>query len=857
MKKIVLVDGNNLMFRSYYATAYNGNFMNNSKGFPTNALFGFTNMINKILKEENPEYIIVAFDKGKTFRHEKYKDYKGGRVETPNELKIQFPLAKKLLEAMGIKYYEIDNYEADDIIGTFSKYCDHNDYKGLIVSSDKDLLQLINEDVDIKLLKQKDYIRYNEKTFEEAYGIKPINVIDLKALMGDSSDNIPGVKGVGEKTALKLLQEYKTLDNLYNNIDNIKGKLKEKLINDKDNAYMSYNLATIVTDVDMNITLEDTKYKGENTVELNKLYEDLEFYSFLKKKEVKEDKINVSITTDIEKLNINDPVAVYLEILGHNYHQAEILGMGIYNENISTFIPLEALKQNPSFLKETPKYTYDLKKLIVSLKYQGIEVNNFIFDAFVAGSLLDYNVKEDIAYLASELGFKIPFYETVYGKGSKLNIPDINEIAKNTILKAKFIYESKEVIENKIKTEEMSDLFNNIEMPLISVLADMEYTGVKVNENVLKEIGEDISLKLELITKDIYNYAGEEFNISSPKQLSYILFEKLNLKHGKKIASGYSTNAEVLNKLKGSHPIIDLILDYRTLTKTYNNYVTGLLKCLDNGKVHTIYTQNYTRTGRLSSTEPNLQNIPIKEGHGREIRKAFIPNGKYILSADYSQIELRILAHIAAVPTLIEAFKEGKDIHAKTASDIFKISIDAVNSNMRRIAKAVNFGIIYGISSFGLAQNLNISAKEAKEFIETYLYTYPGIKDYMDNIVKKAKEDGFVRTLYNRKRNIPELKNTVYTIRQSGERIALNTPIQGTSADIIKKAMVNVFKALNENNLKSKMIMQVHDELIFDVYEEELEEIIKLAKKEMENVCKLTVPLKADINYGINWYEAK
>ena len=857
MQKIVLVDGNNLMFRSYYATAYNGNFMNNSKGFPTNALFGFTNMINKILKEENPEYIIVAFDKGKTFRHEKYKDYKGGRVETPNELKIQFPLAKKLLEAMGIKYYEIDNYEADDIIGTFSKYCDHNDYKGLIVSSDKDLLQLINEDVDIKLLKQKDYIRYNEKTFEEAYGIKPINVIDLKALMGDSSDNIPGVKGVGEKTALKLLQEYKTLDNLYNNIDNIKGKLKEKLINDKENAYMSYNLATIVTDVDMNITLEDTKYKGENTVELNKLYEDLEFYSFLKKKEVKEDKINVSITTDIEKLNINEPVAVYLEILGHNYHQAEILGMGIYNENISTFIPLEALKQNPSFLKETPKYTYDLKKLIVSLKYQGIEVNNFIFDAFVAGSLLDYNVKEDIAYLASELGFKIPFYETVYGKGSKLNIPDINEIAKNTILKAKFIYESKEVIENKIKTEEMSDLFNNIEMPLISVLADMEYTGVKVNENVLKEIGEDISLKLELITKDIYNYAGEEFNISSPKQLSYILFEKLNLKHGKKIASGYSTNAEVLNKLKGSHPIIDLILDYRTLTKTYNNYVTGLLKCLDNGKVHTIYTQNYTRTGRLSSTEPNLQNIPIKEGHGREIRKAFIPDGKYILSADYSQIELRILAHIAAVPTLIEAFKEGKDIHAKTASDIFKISIDAVNSNMRRIAKAVNFGIIYGISSFGLAQNLNISAKEAKEFIETYLYTYPGIKDYMDNIVKKAKEDGFVRTLYNRKRNIPELKNTVYTIRQSGERIALNTPIQGTSADIIKKAMVNVFKALNENNLKSKMIMQVHDELIFDVYEEELEEIIKLAKKEMENVCKLTVPLKADINYGINWYEAK
>ena len=857
MQKIILVDGNNLMFRSYYATAYNGNFMNNSKGFPTNALFGFTNMMNKIIKEENPEYIIVAFDMGKTFRHEKYEGYKDGRVETPNELKIQFPLAKKLLTAMGIKYYETEGFEADDIIGTFSKYCDHNDYKGLIVSSDKDLLQLINEDVDIKLLKQKDYIRYNVESFKADYGIEPINIIDLKALMGDSSDNIPGVKGVGEKTALKLLQQYQTLDGIYEHIDEIKGKLKEKLINDKDNAYMSYDLATIITDVPMDTNLNDTRYVGENIDELNKLYEDLEFYSFLKKKEVKEEPLKISMASSLNDLDIKEPVAVYLEVLGHNYHQAEILGMGIYNKNISLFIPLDLIKQNPPFLQKTPKYTYDLKKLIVSLKYQNIEVSNFVFDSFIAGSLLDYNVKEDIAYLASELGYNISFYESVYGKENKLIKPSLEEIANNCVQKAKFIYDSKNLIENKLKDEQMIDLFNNIEMPLASVLADMEHTGVKVDANVLKEIGDDISLKLELLTKDIYNYAGEEFNISSPKQLSYILFEKLNLKHGKKTANGYSTSADVLNKLASDHPIINLILDYRTLTKTYSNYVVGLLDSIKDGKIHTIYTQNYTRTGRLSSTEPNLQNIPIKEGHGREIRKAFIPEGKYMLSADYSQIELRILAHIASVPALITAFKEDRDIHAKTASDIFKVSIDVVNSNMRRIAKAVNFGIIYGISSFGLASNLNISTGEAKEFIDTYLHTYPGIKDYMDSTVAKAKADGYVKTLYGRKRLIPELKNTVYTIRQSGERIALNTPIQGTSADIIKLAMVNVYKSINEHGLKSKMIMQVHDELIFDVVDGELDDLTKIVKEEMENVCKLTVPLRADVNYGTNWYDAK
>ncbi len=857
MKKIILVDGNNLMFRSYYATAYNGNFMNNSNGFPTNALFGFANMMNKIIKEENPQYIIVAFDKGKTFRHEKYKSYKDGRVETPNELKIQFPIAKKLLVAMGIKYYEIDNYEADDIIGTFSKYCDNNDYKGLIVSSDKDLLQLINEDVDIKLLKQKDYIRYNLDTFKKDYGIDPINIIDLKALMGDSSDNIPGVKGVGEKTALKLLHEYKTLDGIYENIDNIKGKLQEKLIHDKDNAYMSYDLVTIVKDVPLEIRLEDTKYLGENLDELNKLYEDLEFYSFLKKKQKVEETIDVKIINDINEINISGNCAVYLEILGTNYHTAEVLGLGVYNKENSIYIPLDVLKQHPDFLIKNEKYTYDLKKTITALNYQNINISNTVFDSFVAASLLDYNIKDDIAYLARELGYNIPFYETIYGKNKKLQVPDIKVIAETSVAKAKFIYETKDFLEKRIKDEKMDDLFENIEMPLVPVLADMEYTGICVNKDILLEISEKIKLKLELLTKDIYNYAGEEFNISSPSQLSNILFEKLNLPHSKKTNSGYSTSAEVLNKLKDRHPIINLILDYRILSKTYSNYAVGLLNYIKDGRIHTIYTQNYTRTGRLSSVEPNLQNIPIKEGHGREIRKAFVPAGDYILSADYSQIELRILAHIADVPALEKAFNEGADIHTKTASDIFHVEKDQVTANMRRIAKAVNFGIIYGISSFGLAQNIDIHPKEAKEFIDTYLYTYPGIKNYMENIVEEAKRQGYVHTLFNRKRNIPELNNTVYTIRQSGERIALNTPIQGTSADIIKLAMVKVFKALKENNLKSKMLLQVHDELIFDVYKDELETIKTIVKDVMENVFKLEVPLKVDINYGTNWYDAK
>ena len=863
MKKIILVDGNNLLFRSYYATAYTGNLMKNSKGFPTNALFGFTHMINKILHEEKPTHIIVAFDKGKTFRHEKYADYKGGRGETPDELKMQFPVAKELLTYMGIKYYEIDNYEADDIIGTFAKFCDDEDeFIGTIVSSDKDLLQLISSDVDIKLLKQKDYIRYNEESFKRAYGIEPIRIVDLKALMGDSSDNIPGVKGIGEKTALKLLQKYGSLDNIYENIDSIKGAARQKLIDDKENAYKSFDLATIVRDVPMEININDVILKEKDSEKLNNLYEDLEFYSFLKK-EKEEKKVvretNVTIVKNVNEVPKIDECAFYLEILGTNYHRSEIIGAGIYNEDVSLYIPFAILKDCKDLLTKTIKSTYDLKKDYVALKWNDIDITNVNFDAMIASSLLDYNVKDDIAYLSNQMGNDLEFYEKVYGKGTRLHIPDEVEIAKNCINKARFIYETKEELLNKLKDEEMLDLYYDIEHPLITVLGDMEYNGVYVDKSILEEMGKEIEIKLELLSKDIYNLAGEEFNISSPFQLGDILFEKLGLPHGKIGTRGYSTAIDVLEKIKDKHPIINLIIEHRNLTKLHSTYIEGLINSImPDNKVHTIYTQALTRTGRLSSIEPNLQNIPVRDEYGKLIRKAFIPSpNSIIVSADYSQIELRILASIADVETLKQAFKEGKDIHSKTASDIFGVPIDMVTKNMRRIAKAVNFGIVYGISGFGLSENIGVSTKEAKEFINNYLETYPGIKKYMDDTIARAKEVGYVRTLFNRKRIIPELKNKNYMIRNAGERIALNTPIQGTSADIIKKAMIEVDKKFKENNINSKMILQVHDELIFDTLKEEKEKVCEIIESVMDADYNINVPLEIDIESGEDWYQAK
>ena len=851
-----MVDGNNLLFRSYYATAYNGNFMKNSKGFPTNALFGFVNMINKIVLDEKPNYIIVAFDKGKTFRHEKYDFYKDGRSETPDELKMQFPYAKELLTEMGIKYYEIDNYEADDIIGTFAKYCDipGDDYEGLIVSSDKDLLQLISPSVEIKLLKSKDYIRYNETSFKEEWGIDPINIIDLKALMGDSSDNIPGVKGIGEKTALKLLKEYKTLDGIYENIDSIKGAVHNKLVEDKDNAYMSYEIATIYRDVPMEINISDIKYLGP-TDKLASLYEDLEFYSFLKniKKEIKEEKvekIDYKVVTNINEIDIKDECAIYLELDGTNYHTSNIIGMGIYNKDNAYYVD-GSLLNNVNFLANINKYTYDYKKVLVALKKQNINVENVIFDTSIAAYLLEYNLKDDIAYLSNQLGYDIPFYTNIIKE--KLNVESI------CVEKAKFIYETKEQLEKELIDKEMYDLFKDIELPLSTVLGDMEYTGFNIDKSKLIEMGEELKIKIELTSKTIYNHAGEEFNISSPIQLGEILFEKLGLPHGKKGKTGYSTAADVLEKLRDKHPIIECILEYRMLTKLYTTYIEGLINSIhEDNKIHTIYTQTLTRTGRLSSIEPNLQNIPIRNEYGRLIRKAFIPSSdSIIVSADYSQIELRIFSCMANIESLKDAFNNDIDIHTKTASDIFKVDIEAVTKDMRRMAKAVNFGILYGISGFGLSENLNINPKEASKFINEYYETYPGIKKYQDECIKKAHIDGYVKTMFGRIRTITELENKNYMIRSGAERMALNTPIQGTSADIIKIAMVKLFEEFNKNDLKSKILVQVHDELVIDCKKDEFEIVKKLLKEVMENVVKLEVPLLVEIEYGDDWYQAK
>jgi DNA polymerase I len=856
MNRLILIDGNNLLYRSYYATAYTGNFMKNSKGFPTNALFGFTNMINKIILEEKPTYILVAFDKGKPFRLNKFKEYKAGRIETPEELKQQFPIAKQLLEAMGIKYYEIEGYEADDIIGTFARFCDEEpDFIGTIVSSDRDLLQLISSDVEIKLLKQKDYIRYSLSSFVEEYQFEPKHIVDLKSLQGDSSDNIPGVKGIGEKTALKLIQDYKTIDNLYNHLDDVKGKLQEKLISDKESAYLSYELATIDKNVPLDINISDVKL-NKSTPELNKLYEELEFYSFLKKEEQKIVKpLNINIINDIKDINVKEESAVYLEILGTNYHTSKILGLAVYNNSNSFFIPFELLKESIPLLKNN-KYTYDYKKLYVALKWHNINIDNVIFDTMIASHILDYNMKDDIAYLANQFDYDIAFYENIY---PKLVVPNLDVVAYHAIMKAKFIYESYPIFKKKLTEEDQLSLFNNVELPLATVLGNMEYNGVNVDKNALTEMGSEIDIKIELLTKDIYNYAGIEFNISSPKQLGEILFERLNLPFGKKGKTGYSTAIDVLTKLKGKHSIIDPIIEYRNLTKLKSTYIDGLLSTvMEDNKIHTIYNQTLTRTGRLSSIEPNLQNIPIRSEYGRMIRKAFIPSeNSIIVSGDYSQIELRILAHMSNTDSLIDAFKNNIDIHTKTASDIFHTDLDLVTKDMRRIAKAVNFGIIYGMSSFGLSENLDMNISDAKKFIDEYFDTYPGVKNYMDECIKKAYADGYVKTLFNRKRNIEELKNTNYMIRQQGERIALNTPIQGTSADIIKKAMVDIERAFIKENIKSKMILQVHDELVFDCLESEQSKLIDIVTEIMENTYKLSVPLKVEIEYGKNWYQAK
>ena len=848
MKKIILIDGNNLMFRSYYATFYSGANMKNSKGLPTNALFSFATMINKIIKEENPEYIAVAFDIGKNFRKKEFSFYKEGRQNTPDELKLQMPYARKILNGMGIKYLELEPYEADDIIGTLTKMIlEDEDYDATIISSDKDLLQLINYETDVKLLKQSGFIRYNEKTFKEEFGIDPINIIDLKALMGDSSDNIPGVKGIGEKGALKLLREYKTIENLYDNIDKIKGSTHDKLVTYKDDAFMSKKIATIYQDVPLNINLNDLKYAGPNNDLLYEIFSELEFNSLLSSlnKEIPKEKLNY-IKVD-ENINVitDNTIALYIEIDNENYTMANILSAVIYDGKFYYYFSKENLKYLN--LNNKNVITYDYKKDSYLLN------TNFSFEDF---SLISYlngiNIKDDISILSIKYGYEILSYNNL------IKLYETDEYIQNELLKVKFMYDKINTIKEDLRKINQYEIYENIEKPLAKVLSSMEKEGIKVDKNVLNIQKEDIEYKLKEITNKIYDYAGEKFNISSPKQLSYILFEKMQLAKGKKNKTSYKTDVNTLEKLINVHPIINLILDYRGLAKLNSTYIDGLKDYIQNdGKIHSIFKQTVARTGRLSSVHPNLQNIPVKDEEGKNIRKAFLPSNDLFLSLDYSQIELRILADIANSQTMIETFNNDEDIHAKVASDIHNKDIKDVTKEERSAAKSVIFGIVYGISGFGLGENLHISKNDADKFIKKYYELYPEVKTYMESEINFARENGFIETKYGRKRYISEINDANFMVRKTGERMAINSPIQGTAADIIKMAMIKINDIFIKEGIQSKLVLQIHDELIFDVKNEELEKIISIVKYEMENIVKLKVPLKVSTDTGINWYDIK
>jgi len=684
--------------------------------------------------------------------------------------------------------------------------------------------------------------------------------------MGDSSDNIPGVKGIGEKTALTLLKEYKTLDGIYQNIENIKGKLKEKLLNDKENAYKSYDLATIYKDVPIDTNFENIKYKGIDVLKYIEILEELEFYSLLKKLDikkelVKEENLSYKIITNPEEVKITKDYSIYLEIFGYNYHKSPVIGVGIYNGDENYYIPYEILKNNKNILNTGFNcFTYDIKKILVSLSHDNIILDKCNYDLMIGAYLLNLNIKDDIAYIMNNDGVSVSFYLEEFGNPNKLKMPEDEIVIENIMKKAKYIYESRKNTLEKIKNEDAEYLFNDIEMPLAYVLADMEITGIKVNKEYLESTSIELEARMNKLTEEIYAFAGEEFNIASPKKLGEILFIKLGIPYPKKVKdNNFSTSKDILDKIKEVHPIIEKIEEYRLVFKLYRNYAVGLLNEISSdGRIHTMFNQTLTRTGRLSSSNPNLQNIPIKIEEGRLIRKAFVADcDSVLLSSDYSQIELRMFAHMSNATNLVEAFISGEDIHRKTASDILGVDISNVTKQMRYQAKAVNFGILYGISSFGLSEDLNMDVKDAKKFIDNYLATYPGIKEYTESVIKNAYDQGYVKTIMNRKRTIEELNNKNYMIRSMGERMALNTPVQGSSADILKKAMIEIYNEFNKLNLKSKMLIQVHDELVFNVLENEKEKVIQIVTYIMENTYKLNVPLKVEINTGKDWYDAK
>ena len=817
----------------------------------------------------NPKYVIVAFDYGKkTFRNELLDTYKATRKETPQELVPQFALAREYLTAHNITWYDVEGYEGDDIIGTLVDFGEKNNLKVSVYTGDKDANQLISPQTTIyrtvKGVTELDI--YNEQTLLDKYGLKPDQFRDFLGLMGDSSDNIPGIKGVGEKTALKLLHQYGTIEGLQEHQDELKGKMGEKIRAGMEDALMSKKVATILRDIPIDVDLEKATYQGYDYETLKSFYEKYDMNSLIKSM-----KIEVAPKKEL-KLEIVDHMpeitkdsAVYPSIYDTNYHRSIILGYGIYNDEQAYFISYEnALKDESllAYLKDEnkKKYGYDIKSAVIGSRWNGIEINGYTFDLSLASYVLEPAIKEELKYVCTHFDYEgVQYDEEVFGKGAKKHIPDDDILASHILSKAKAIYELKDVVTKELKDKNQYELYEDIELPVTRILGEMEFAGTEIDLDVLKEMDTAFDETIEKLANDIYRISGITFNISSPKQLGQVLFEDLGLKGGKKTKTGnYSTTQDNLEKNIDAHPVVPLVLKYRMLTKLSSTYLKGLQnKIFPDNKIHTIYKQTLTHTGRLSSVDPNLQNIPARTEEGRLIREAFVSHNGYLVSFDYSQIELRILAHMAHVTNLIDAFNQGKDIHSHTAEMVFGIKKEEVTPQMRSQAKAVNFGIIYGMSEFTLSRDTGMSIKNAKAFIDKYFKMYPEVKAYMKEVVETCKKQGCVSTLLNRKRYISTINDNNFMVRQQAQREAMNTPIQGTGADILKLAMIEVDKALKEKHLKSQMLLQVHDELIFDVFEDELEEVMSLVKDKMEHCIKLDVPLTVESNCGRNWSELK
>jgi DNA polymerase-1 len=875
-EKIVLIDGHSILNRAFYGVPD----LTNSSGLHTNAIYGFLNIMFKILAEENPQYLTVAFDvKAPTFRHEMYSEYKGTRSPMPEELREQVPVIRDVLKAMGIKTIEKAGYEADDLLGTISKRSAREGLEVSVISGDRDLLQLAEDDIKIRIPKTKRGITeiedYNTKDVIEKYEVTPLQIIELKALMGDKSDNIPGVPGIGEKTATKIIVEYGNIENAYANIDDIKpNKARESLQENYDKAQLSKTLATIDIDCDIEFSLKDAKLENVYTDEAYKMFKELEFKNLLNRFEapVSNNKIDEAFKqvtmldeaeTVINKAKKCDKIGLQLIIDGSLIGASLALSESeIYFIIAEGFITGQYLSDKINELIQSTKQvsTINLKE---ELNIINVEDINKLFDIEIGAYLLNpMNSVYPYSDIAKDyLGLMLPNREELIGKLSyaKTYEQKPEELFKCACYMSYVALMSAPVMEEKLKELGEWELFKDIEMPLIVTLHDMETTGIAVEKDALKVYGDQIAVRLIELEKQIYELSGEEFNINSPKQLGEILFGKLGLPYGKKTKTGYSTAADVLEKLAEEYNIVALILEYRQLSKLKSTYADGLANYIEeDGRIHSNFKQTIAATGRISSTEPNLQNIPIRMELGRLIRKVFIPEENHVfVDADYSQIELRLLAHISGDQKLINAYKEEQDIHKITASEVFHTPLNEVTSLQRSNAKAVNFGIVYGISSFGLSQDLSISRKEASEYIEKYFETYPRVKEFLDETVAKAKEDGFVTTMFGRIRPIPELKSSNFMQRSFGERVAMNSPIQGAAADIIKIAMIRVNDRLKSESLQSKLILQVHDELLIEAHTDEIEQVKKILSEEMHGAANLLVPLEIDMNTGTNWYETK